>query len=231
MSQETKNEKTAEQTEIQAVKKTKRTLVNIPMCVACILFCLTLISIRLTSGLYAKYVNQGSGSDSARVIKFGSLTLTETGDFSTGAAVIIPGVNLTKRVQVSFTSSESATYVFVELDLASGASTTWSKNDAAFSLCSSSAPARCYMSWSVTNDWTFLSSSGGKYVFYRELAPNTSLTAADVIANEGRITVSDAITRTEMATLTDISITVRATVVQSNGFDTPAAAWTSVSAH
>ncbi len=43
---------------------------NIPMCVACVLLCLTLFSVHLTSGLYARYVAKGSGSDEARVAKF-----------------------------------------------------------------------------------------------------------------------------------------------------------------
>lgn len=43
---------------------------NIPMCAACILLCLTLFSIHLTSGLYAKYIAKGTGSDEARVAKF-----------------------------------------------------------------------------------------------------------------------------------------------------------------
>lgn len=43
---------------------------NIPMCLAFILLCLTLMSIHLTSGLYARYTTTSTGSDSARVAKF-----------------------------------------------------------------------------------------------------------------------------------------------------------------
>ena len=43
---------------------------NIPMCAACVLLCLTLFSIHLTSGLYAKYTAKGNGEDDARVAKF-----------------------------------------------------------------------------------------------------------------------------------------------------------------
>lgn len=43
---------------------------NIPMCLAFVLLCLTLISMHFTSGLYAKYVSKGTGMDSARVAKF-----------------------------------------------------------------------------------------------------------------------------------------------------------------
>lgn len=44
--------------------------VNIPLFLAGILFCLTLISSSLTSNLIAKYSTTVSGSDSARVAKF-----------------------------------------------------------------------------------------------------------------------------------------------------------------
>lgn len=48
----------------------KKAKVNIPMCAAAVLLCLTLVSIHLTSGLYARYSTSASGSDSARVAKF-----------------------------------------------------------------------------------------------------------------------------------------------------------------
>ena len=51
-------------------KHNKSTRINIPMCAACVLLCLTLLSIHLTSGLYAKYTATATGSDSARVAKF-----------------------------------------------------------------------------------------------------------------------------------------------------------------
>ncbi len=48
----------------------KKKNVNIPMRAALILLCLTLISIRLTGGLYARYTAMAGGDDSARVAKF-----------------------------------------------------------------------------------------------------------------------------------------------------------------
>lgn len=44
--------------------------VNIPMALACVLLCLTLISMHLTGGLYARYTAYDTGSNSARVAKF-----------------------------------------------------------------------------------------------------------------------------------------------------------------
>ena len=197
---------------------------NIPMCLAAILLCLTLISIHLTSGLYAKYISSASGNDSARVIKFGELTLTEEGDFYEGnKLMIIPGVALTKKATVSFSGSESATYVFVEIT-----PSKWSTSDnKTFSLMSNGKTA---MQWNVAEGWLFLKSDNGTYIYYRELTPNTELIATDIIAENGKIAVSNQITKSEIQVMTGISIKLRATVVQSGGFENPEAAWISVAA-
>ena len=50
--------------------------INIPLFLAGILFCLTLISFNLTSNLIAKYNTTATGSDSARVAKFNVSTTT-----------------------------------------------------------------------------------------------------------------------------------------------------------
>ena len=201
-----------------------KTKMNIPMCLAAILLCLTLISIHLTSGLYAKYISSASGNDSARVIKFGELTLTEEGDFYEGIKLmIIPGVALTKTATVSFSGSESATYVFVEIT-----PSKWSTTDnKTFSLMSNGKTA---MQWNVAEGWLFLKSDNGTYIYYRELTPNTELIATDIIAENGKIAVSNQITKSEIQVMTGISIKLRATVVQSGGFENPEAAWNSVAA-
>lgn len=198
--------------------------INIPMCFAAILLCLTLISIHLTSGLYAKYISSASGNDSARVIKFGELTLAEEGDFCEGnKLMIIPGVALTKKATVSFSGSESATYVFIEIT-----PSKWSTTDnKTFSLLSNGKTA---MQWNVAEGWLFLKSDNGTYIYYRELAPNSELVTADIIAENGKIAVSDQITKREIESMTGISIKLRATVVQSGGFENPEAAWDSVAA-
>ena len=205
-------------------KHTKTAKVNIPMCIATFLFCLTLISIHLTSGLYAKYISSASGNDSARVIKFGELTLTEEGDFYEGnKLMIIPGVALTKKATVSFSGSESATNVFVEIT-----PSKWSTTDnKTFSLMSNGKTA---MQWNVAEGWLFLKSDNGTYIYYRELTPNTELIATDIIAENGKIAVSNQITKSEIQVMTGISIKLRATVVQSGGFENPEAAWNSVAA-
>lgn len=202
----------------------RRTKLNIPMCLAGVLLCLTLISIHLASGLYARYSTTSEGSDSARVISFGDLSLTETGDFgSDGTLRIIPGVDLTKKAVIDFEGSESATYVFVEITLANW-STADNKN---FSYLVNSKAA---MQWRLADGWTFLKKVNNTYVYYRELVPNTVLDDVDIIADNGKITVSEYITRNEITTLTGVSIKLRASVVQSGGFENPTAAWDSLMA-
>ena len=44
--------------------------INIPMCAALVLLLLTMLSIHMTSGLYARYTTTAEASDSARVAKF-----------------------------------------------------------------------------------------------------------------------------------------------------------------
>ena len=47
-----------------------KTKMNIPMCLAAILLCLTLFSYHFCGGLYAKYLNKNNGNDEARIAKF-----------------------------------------------------------------------------------------------------------------------------------------------------------------
>ncbi|MBO5767242.1 MAG: hypothetical protein J6R49_01830 [Clostridia bacterium] len=195
------------------------------MCVAAILFCLTLFSAHLTSGLYAKYITTESGSDAARVITFGDLTLSETGDFyAENKLMIIPGVDLTKKATVDFSGSEAETYVFVEVE----ASSKWQTTDNyTFFIVNNGKTA---MQWRIAEGWTLLASENGAYVYYRKLAPNSALNNVDIIAEGGRIEVSDRITKSEIESMTGISIKLRAAVVQSGGFENPEAAWNSVAA-
>ena len=215
--------------------------VNLPMCLTGILLCLTLFSFRLMGGLDAKYSTSDSGSDSARVITFGDVTITEDGDFTASdtSAPILPGVDLTKNITVSFEGSEAATFVFVEI-VTNGWETTDNRNFTA----EGTFAVNHDITWSIVpitntdenplNDWIFLKSTLDSetnctsYVYYMVVAPNTKLTKVPVIANGGKITVPE-ITRTEYRTLGALTITVSATVVQANGFASAADAWSSVS--
>ena len=196
---------------------------NIALRLAALLFVLVCISIWMMDGLFAKYRTSSSGGDNARVMSFGQLTITEAGDFENDhTAIIIPGVNLKKRVTVDFSGSESSVYVFMEAGLPSW-STTDQKN---FSYKND------WLKWSVADGWTFLNTDGtGKYIYYRELAPNEVLSSADFISSNGVITVSEKIKKSELAEMSSIQIDLRATVVQANGFKDAVAAWASISAN
>ena len=137
--------------------------------------------------------------------------------------MIVPGVDLTKKAVVNFTGSEAATYVFIEV-----AAAGWQTADNyAFAVYSGE---KVLMQWSVAQDWSYLKNNGGTYVYYCALDPNTPLDQADIIAADGNIAVSEYITRSELQALASVSIKLRASVVQSNGFEGPVAAWNLIAA-
>lgn len=193
---------------------------NIALRLAGILFCLTLVSFYMVSGLFAKYTTSGKGSDSARVIKFGDITLTETGDFYKDNKMwIVPGLDIKKDAKVSFEGSEAATYVFVQVQV----SDHWSCAEGVFTMEGGK------IRWTVANGWQRLYDN----VYYRALKPNETLTA-DII-KDGIVTVSDGINRGDMLDIEEvggvkktISVAFRAYVVQSSGFTSAQAAWDSL---
>ena len=191
-------------------RSNRRSHLNIPMCLASVLFCLTMVSVYMVSGLYARYTTSGSSEDSARVIRFGDITLTQTG--ATCSTLVIPGVDIPMGLSVSFTGSESATYVFLEVD-----SESWVYADGTFS-------QNGQLSWELADGWTNLE---GTTVFYRSLDPNDTLSDVPVIWGS-TITVSDTITRDSIEDLED-TLSFQASVVQSNGFANADAAWDSLS--
>ena len=84
------------------VTRRKRTKLNIPMCLAGILLCLTLISVHLTSGLYARYTTTAEGSDLARVAAF---KVTE--DRTTFSSGVVLGVTPGKTMASILVKNES----------------------------------------------------------------------------------------------------------------------------
>lgn len=203
--------------------KKARNGMGLPMWIACILLCLVLLTVYLSKDLYAKYATGDRSGMEARVAGYGALTLTETGDFSPGtAAIVLPGVNLTKRAVIDFEGGEVSSYVYAEITLSGHWTTT---DQRTFTVKSGT---KTLLSWTVESEWQYLTTTaGGTYVFYQKLNANEEL-HADLIANGGLITVSNAMTAAEVATLSNAFIHLRATAVQANGFKTPDAAWASV---
>lgn len=200
---------------------------NIALRLAAVLLIMVCISTWMMDGLFAKYRTSDSGGDSARVIKFGNLTMTESGDFpaSGGQAYLIPGVDIQKQATVTFTGSESATYVFVEVELPAHWTSTSSGNFSAFSN---------RVSWSVGGNWKHLKlqdETTTQFVYYQEVEPNTEFT--DVFINKGLIEVDEKIKKSDMEDIEKLAdsleIKLRAVVAQSNGFASPKEAWESIS--
>ena len=201
-------------------------VLNVAMCLALVLFSLVAVTVYLAQGLYARYITQDTGSDSARVIKFGQLILSENGvPNAVGQKfTCIPGVDIEKDITVSFTASEADVFVFVQVD-----TTDWEANEThttfTRTLESSTDPL---VSWSVADGWTYLCSDtegGNTYrVYYKLLKANTALTDSPFIAGKenhagGVVSVRPA-TRAEYAAIAgqEFTIQVTAYAVQANGF-------------
>ena len=163
---------------------------------------------------FSKYVTGTTVGDTARVAIMRDITVTETGNSAeTDKWVITPGVDMIKNAVVNFEGSEMACYVFCEIK-----TTGWSRMNDNYGFAFSGG-GESILSWAVNkNDWTFLSGNGSEAVYYRIVSANTVL-QADVLADGGKITVSENITKTQLGLLPkDMQIKISATAVQYNGF-------------
>lgn len=166
---------------------------------------LAVVTFALTGVTFSRYVASAHSQDEGRVITFGDLTVTDS-----GSVQVQPGVAAQKDLTVHFDGSEAAVYVFAEVQGG------WTRG----------ADNRTYtygagsLSWRVADGWTHLQDN----VYYRELAPNTALTAG-LIAGDA-VYVSEDMTRTELENLPEgLSIRVKAAAVQREGGDTAQIAW------
>lgn len=223
----------------------RRPKVNLPLMMALVLFYLTVFSTYLTAGLYAKYVVTGNGGDSARVIKFGQISVTETGSFgeSGGTAYFRPGANLDKDVTVGFTSAESDVYIFAVAETPG-----WTVNESTHRDFSLVENEQTIMTWKVKNSWQYLTTAAdGRLVYWQYLdsnktfkddfiAGNPENTDSDI--NKGSIAVSPLASyknynslaeKTAGGTL-DIEINITAYAVQAGGFENAQGAWDSLAA-
>jgi len=184
----------------------KKAKLNIPMCLALILLCLTMFTTHLMSGLYARYVTKGSGEDSARVASMGNVYIEEKGDIVDNKLLVIPGVNLEKDAELTYTGSEVACYVFVEIDTTKFV-TSDKKVFTAF---------ESKISWEVGTDWEYLTSNGSKHVYYQYVGPNDKLTKVDLI-KDGNIIVSENLGKSELSEMKDYKIGFHAYAMQYDG--------------
>ena len=214
-------------------------VVNVAMCLAIVLFWLVIITTYMSSGLFAKYSTMGKGGDSARVIQFGELTVTETLDTivtpTGGDLIFVPGTTMKKDITVDFEGSEADTVVFVALEAKGWNFTAPNATDpASFAL---KQGENILMSWKMENGWNYLASKGERHVFYIFLDSNTPLKNKPVI-KDGQITVNVATYDAYDALASaDLNLDITAYAVQANGFYAPdrdtaekvaTAAWNSV---
>jgi hypothetical protein len=159
-----------------------------------VLLYLLLIAAAVSGVTFSKYVTGTTVGDTARVAIMRDITVTETGNFAeTDKWVITPGVDMIKKSVVNFEGSEMACYVFCEIK-----TTGWSRLDEhSFAF---SGGGENILGWAVNNDWKFLSGNGSEAVYYRTVSANTVL-QADVLADGGKITVSENITKTQLGLL------------------------------
>lgn len=179
-----------------------------------VLLYLLLIAVALSGVTFSRYMTGTTVGDTARVAIMRDITVTETGNFAeTDKWVITPGVDMIKNAVVNFEGSEMACYVFCEIK-----TTGWSRMKDNYSFAYS-ADGESILGWAVNkNDWTFLPGNGSEEVYYRIVSANTVL-QADVLADGGKITVSENITKTQLGLLPkDMQIIISATAVQYNGF-------------
>ena len=183
-----------------------------------VLLYLLLLAATVSCMTLSKYVTGTTVGDTARVAIMRDITVIETGNFAEPDEwVITPGVDMIKKAVVNFEGSEMACYVFCEIK-----TTGWSRLDEhSFAF---SGGGENILGWAVNNDWKFLSGNGSESVYYCIVSANTVL-QADVLAEGGKITVSENITKTQLDSLPkDMQIKISATAVQYNGFSEGSAA-------
>ena len=177
-----------------------------------VLLYLLLIAAAVSGVTFSRYMTGTTVGDTARVAIMRDITVTETGNFAEADKwVITPGVDMIKKAVVNFEGSEMACYVFCEIK-----TTGWSRLDEhSFAF---SGGGENILGWAVNNAWNYLSGNGSEAVYYRIVSANTVL-QADVLADGGKITVSENITKTQLDGLPkDMQIKISATAVQYNGF-------------
>jgi hypothetical protein len=218
------------------------------MRVAGALLCLVMLSTHLMGGLYARYRTEGSSEDEARVIKFGEIAVEETGDFvnvgGVNKFIFTPGVSLEKAVRIYFGGSEAVTYLFAAVHTPGW---VMAADNSKFSFSvkgEGGQPATEILSFQInlgedpitTKKWTYLTSKDDTHVYYLALNPNEALGKTGADSAQGLILHDQVQVKPTIPpkgygdpALKNIHIGITAYAAQANGFETPIAAWQSVS--
>ena len=193
----------------QQTNQNKKAKFRLPF--SAVLLYLALIAAALSGVTFSRYVTGTTVGDSARVAMMKELTVTETD--GSEQRVILPGVDMNKRAVVDFKGSEMACYVFCAIT-ANG----WTRATDNFHYTAGTD----ILNWAVDDaKWTYLQEDGSTSVYYCIVNANTAL-HADVLAEDGKITVSENITKSQLdalaASAKPLSIKISATAVQYHGF-------------
>ncbi len=191
--------------------KTQKRIVRFSLYTAALY--LALITLSLSGVTFSKYIKSTVTGDEARMAYMREIAVTERGNFAaTGKALIAPGMDIVKDMTVSFDSGEMACYVFLEIK-ARG----WNRlSGYRYAISARGASA---LSFEIESDWLYLTGDESGAVYYRIVSANTNL-SAKIIAEDGKIAVSENITKTRIERLpADLSIEAVATAAQYHGFD------------
>ena len=177
---------------------------------------LSLAAILLTGVTYSKYVTGTTTGDAARVAYMKDISIEETGNFTEqNKWIILPGVDMEKNAAVHFEGSEMACYIFLHIK-----TTGWTRKQTHSYSCPVDNTEA--LAWEVSSNWSYLTDDGtGGAVYYCIVSANTTFDA-EVLGNNGKITVSPELTRTQLGTLTEnlengLSIDIGAIAMQYHG--------------
>lgn len=190
----------------------------------------TLLSFLLTGVTFSKYVTRSTGGDSARVVQFGDLTISENGN----NWAVVPGMPIKKQAVVMTTSvSEVSAFVFITINAPSW---VFDKGNNTYSrYITNNDVTMTALSWSAytgANAWNYLQDDSGKQVYYILLQPGEALSMNIFSAdNDGNtISVNKDLIKSQLTNdfTNSLKIYFKAYLVQAGGFATAKDAWDSI---
>ena len=161
---------------------------NIPMCAALILLLLTMISVHMTSGLYARYISTGTATDTARVAAFDVSSSLAKGEDGVYELTVTNNseVTVTYHVDVVFKESLKDALDSGKLSVTLyGKTGSW--DDSTYTLTFDTVETIKYNSEPVTRelvfqvlDWKFVTAGGTGEEISKNLQFDVNVTAEQV---------------------------------------------------
>ena len=147
---------------------------------------LVLITTFMVSGVFARYKSIAGANEEARVAKFGNLNLYEydsSGNIiSSGLTnqleeiIIYPGIDINKKLEISYTGTEVATYVFFVINT-EGWQLTNDEEIGKYVMSLNNEKDEYIAKWTIQNNFQHLESlsSENRNIFYYLAPPNSNL--------------------------------------------------------